>query len=92
MESGSVGSGADDGASPYHALRRALGIAEGAHEVAADQYFPSELGLDYLHGVSFSKGCYVGQELTARTHFQGQVSSCPAISGTQACRSEVWIG
>jgi folate-binding protein YgfZ len=31
---------------------------------------PLEWGLDLLHGVSFTKGCYIGQELTARTHFQ----------------------
>ena len=34
---------------------------------------PLEWALDRLHGVSFSKGCYVGQELTARTHFQGMI-------------------
>ena len=42
-------------------------------EVAPNTFFPAELGLDYLHGISFEKGCYVGQELTARTHFQGLV-------------------
>ena len=37
------------------------------------QFFPSELCLDYLGAVNFNKGCYVGQELTARTHFRGVV-------------------
>jgi len=34
---------------------------------------PFEMNLDHLHGVSFDKGCYIGQELTARTHFTGVV-------------------
>ncbi len=29
--------------------------------------------MDGLHGISFTKGCYVGQELVARTHFRGVV-------------------
>ena len=60
-------------AAAYHGLRRRLGIAEGVSEVTPDKYFPSELNLEWLGGVSFTKGCYAGQELTARTHFQGQV-------------------
>ena len=32
-----------------------------------------QLLTDYLHGVSFHKGCYIGQELTARTHHTGVV-------------------
>ena len=34
---------------------------------------PLECNLDSLNGISFDKGCYVGQELTARTHFTGLV-------------------
>ena len=32
-----------------------------------------QLLTDYLHGVSFHKGCYLGQELTARTHHTGVI-------------------
>ena len=32
-----------------------------------------EYNLDGLHAISFTKGCYVGQELVARTHFRGAV-------------------
>ncbi|MGE3770613.1 MAG: folate-binding protein YgfZ [Bdellovibrionales bacterium] len=34
---------------------------------------PLEFGLDNAHAISFAKGCYVGQELTARTHHKGLV-------------------
>lgn len=34
---------------------------------------PLEYNLDWLHGVSFGKGCYIGQELVARTHFGGLI-------------------
>ena len=66
-----AGLASSDGA--YTALRRRLGIAEGVAEITPDKYFPSELNLERLNGVSFTKGCYVGQELTARTHFTGEV-------------------
>ena len=54
----------------YDALRLALGVAEGG-ELAGE--LPLELNLDGLNAVSFAKGCYVGQELTSRTHFRGVV-------------------
>ena len=34
---------------------------------------PLEYNLDGLNAISFTKGCYVGQELVARTHFRGIV-------------------
>lgn len=38
-----------------------------------DQYTPHVLNYDQLGGISFSKGCYIGQEIIARTHYRGQV-------------------
>jgi len=52
------------------AARFALGVAEGG-ELAG--LVPLEAGLDGLAGIAFDKGCYVGQELVARTHFRGEV-------------------
>ncbi|KAF0299718.1 putative transferase CAF17, mitochondrial [Amphibalanus amphitrite] len=54
-------------------LRYRLGVAEGADEVPYAACTPLEYNADYLHGVSFHKGCYVGQELTARTHHTGVI-------------------
>lgn len=34
---------------------------------------PLEYNIDALNGISFHKGCYVGQELTARTYYQGMI-------------------
>lgn len=49
------------------------GIAEGAVDVPFENGLPLEANIDFLNGVHFNKGCYVGQELTARTHFRGHV-------------------
>ena len=62
---------ADREASDAHRrLRYALGVAEGAELVGM---LPLECNLAGLNAVSFEKGCYVGQELTARTHHRGVV-------------------
>tara|TARA_S200000501_G_scaffold127998_1_gene120942 strand:+ start:118 stop:1110 length:993 start_codon:yes stop_codon:yes gene_type:complete len=37
-----------------------------------ESYTPQMLSLDLLNGVSFSKGCYPGQEIVARTHYLGE--------------------
>jgi folate-binding protein YgfZ len=34
---------------------------------------PLEFNLDWLNGIAFNKGCYLGQELIARTHFRGVI-------------------
>ena len=73
VPAGATAAASADGAATYTALRRRLGIAEGIAEIVPDKFFPSELNLERLSGVSFTKGCYVGQELTARTHFTGEV-------------------
>lgn len=58
--------------SSYFLHRCKLGVAEGA-EIPRAKALPLEYNLDYLRGVSFHKGCYIGQELTARTHHTGVV-------------------
>ncbi|KAI3433424.1 hypothetical protein D9Q98_003239 [Chlorella vulgaris] len=49
------------------------GVAEGDTEIPSGEVVPLEFNIDGLHGISFTKGCYVGQELMARTHFKGVV-------------------
>ena len=57
----------------YRWLRYFLGVGEGVSELPPGECFPLESNCDYLHGVSFHKGCYIGQELTARTHHMGVI-------------------
>jgi len=49
----------------YVVHRLALGIADTA-EIAGEVCYPLEANFEMLHGVDFKKGCYIGQELTAR--------------------------
>jgi folate-binding protein YgfZ len=43
---------------------------------ASDRFLPQMINLDLLGGVSFSKGCYPGQEVIARTRYLGSVKRC----------------
>lgn len=38
----------------------------------SEEFIPQMLGLDLLGGISFTKGCYTGQEIVARTHYLGK--------------------
>ena len=57
----------------YDTHRIALGVPDGSQDIPAEKAFPLEYGFDSLGAVSYDKGCYVGQELTARTHNRGKV-------------------
>jgi tRNA-modifying protein YgfZ len=59
-----------EGPAPYHAERLRLGVPEGP-DFGSGVIFALDAGLDELHGVAFDKGCYVGQELTARMKHRG---------------------
>ncbi|HRO12332.1 folate-binding protein [Amaricoccus sp.] len=48
------------------ARRIALGVPESGTELVPDDSYILEMGFERLHGVDFRKGCYVGQEVTAR--------------------------
>lgn len=50
-----------------------LGVAEGVIDMPPGKCFPLEANCDILNGVSFHKGCYIGQELTARVHHTGVI-------------------
>ncbi|KAG0232438.1 ccr4 associated factor [Actinomortierella wolfii] len=55
----------------YHVRRIINGIPEGIDDFIAGTSLPLECNLDYMKGVDFRKGCYVGQELTIRTYHKG---------------------
>ena len=60
-------------AAAWDAHRIALGLPDGSRDMEAEKTVLLEAGFDELHGVSWSKGCYLGQELTARTKYRGLV-------------------
>ncbi|XP_042030335.1 putative transferase At4g12130, mitochondrial isoform X2 [Salvia splendens] len=49
------------------------GVAEGSSEIPKGEAIPLEYNLVGLNAISFDKGCYVGQELVARTHHRGVI-------------------
>lgn len=58
----------------YYVLWRfEQGVPEGCHEILKEKANPLEYNLAWLNAISFEKGCYVGQELVARTHHRGVI-------------------
>ena len=58
----------------WRAHRLALGVTEGAAELGSDRTLWLECNAAELNGVSFTKGCYVGQENTARMNWRNKVN------------------
>ena len=67
----SIGPGRDAEAVGYDEARIALGLADSAADIGSGELFPHEANLDQLGGVSFKKGCYVGQEVVSRMEHRG---------------------
>ena len=85
----------------YHAHRIALGVPEGGKDYGFGEAFPHEALFDQLNGVSFTKGCYVGQEIVARMEHRGTArkrivrvsgESALPVAGTAVLAGEVAIG
>ncbi|SKA38651.1 hypothetical protein SAMN02745126_06075 [Enhydrobacter aerosaccus] len=57
----------------YESLRLSLGVPDGSRDLPPEKALLMESGFDELHGVDWQKGCYMGQELTARTKYRGLV-------------------
>jgi folate-binding protein YgfZ len=69
-----AGASAEVGDSAWRAHRLALGVPEGRAEIGSDKILWLEANAAELNGVSFAKGCYVGQENTARMHHRSKVN------------------
>lgn len=63
---------ADDGSAEYHAHRLALGVVETREELGDLLWL--ETNAAELNGVSFTKGCFIGQENTARMNWRQKVN------------------
>jgi tRNA-modifying protein YgfZ len=57
----------------YEKMRLTLGVPDGSRDLLVERSTLLESGFGELHGVDFAKGCFVGQELTARMHYRGLV-------------------
>jgi hypothetical protein len=57
----------------YDRLRMSLGVPDGSRDLLLDKSILLESGFDELNGVDWQKGCYIGQELTARTKYRGLI-------------------
>jgi len=60
-------------AADYDRHRLALGLPDASRDLVVDKAILLESGFDELNGVDWNKGCYMGQELTARTKYRGLV-------------------
>jgi tRNA-modifying protein YgfZ len=57
----------------YDRHRLAFGVPDGSRDMVVEKSILLESGFEELHGVDWQKGCYVGQELTARTKYRGLI-------------------
>ncbi len=57
----------------YDLHRMTLGLPDGSRDMEIEKALLLENGFAELQGVDFKKGCYIGQELTARTHYRALI-------------------
>jgi len=57
----------------YDALRIGFGVPDGSRDLEVERSPLLENGFDELHGVDWDKGCFMGQELTARTKYRALI-------------------
>jgi len=57
----------------YDAMRLPLGVPDGSRDLQVEKALLLENGFDELNGVDWKKGCYMGQELTARTKYRALI-------------------
>ena len=81
--------------------RIGLGLPDGSRDLEPEKTVLLEAGFDELNGVSWTKGCYMGQELTARTRYRGllkrrlvpvEIAGPPPAPGTPVLRDGAEVG
>lgn len=55
----------------YSVLRLSLAIPELGADIPSGKYYPLECSYDHLDAIDYQKGCYIGQEVTARSNYRG---------------------
>jgi len=60
-------------AAAYDRLRLSLGVPDGSRDLEVERAILLESGFDELNGIDWQKGCYMGQELTARTKYRALI-------------------
>jgi hypothetical protein len=68
-----LGATEDSAGDAYHRLRIELGVPDAARDLIPEKSILLENGFDELNAIDWDKGCYMGQELTARTRYRGLV-------------------
>lgn len=68
-----LGAAEDAAGTGYHAMRTVLGVPDATRDLVPEKSILLENGLDELNAIDWQKGCYMGQELTARTRYRGLV-------------------
>jgi folate-binding protein YgfZ len=85
----------------YDRLRMSLAVPDGSRDMEVGKAILLENNIDQLNGIAWDKGCYMGQELTARTRYRGLIKKrlmpvaiegvAPAI-GTPLIENGVEVG
>lgn len=60
-------------AADYDRLRLSLGVPDGRRDLVPEKSLLMESGFDRLNGIDWNKGCYIGQEITARMKYRALV-------------------
>ena len=88
-----AGQHADGPAEAYQALRITAGIVVSGEDYALQDAFPHDILLDKNGGLSFRKGCYIGQEVVSRMQHRGtarrRVAQVTAEAALPAAGSEI---
>lgn len=75
---------ADSSAAQWHAFRISNGVGESGEDYALGDAFPHDVLFDHNGGVSFRKGCFVGQEVVSRMQHRGTARRRLLIANSEA--------